>query len=365
MIVPVNPFVYDRPLAPGLAVRRQLETDLLLELARGGQSTRVVAPRRFGKTTLIATVGAELAPEGFLFVHADFSRVRQLDDVVARLRAAWAPALDRRGTSRLWRQISQRVDAHVEVGLPGVARGGITIAPAARREPIEALHELLAIPERLPRGRRAFVCFDEFPELLTARDDLDGIVRSHIQHHGSAASYCFAGSQASAMQVLFEDRRRPLFAQAREIRLGPIPTAELGAWLTERFGESLPAVPGDVLAQAIIGRTGGHPQRAMMLAHFVWERAGDVEAALAEALNQASGEIEQMWRDLEPGQRRALATAAAGYRRLLGSDALAASGSAKTTMQAARRALLIDGHLREGEGGIEVSDPFVPLWLAA
>lgn len=34
-------------------------------------------------------------------------------------------------------------------------------------------------------------------------------------------------------------------------------------------------------------------------------------------------------------------------------------------MQAARRALLIDGHQREGAGGIEVSDPFVPLWLAA
>src|SRR2546423_1696211 len=72
----VNPFVYDRPLSPDLALRRQVETDLLVELARGGQSSRLVAPRRYGKTTLVGTVGAELASEGFLFVHADFSRVR-------------------------------------------------------------------------------------------------------------------------------------------------------------------------------------------------------------------------------------------------------------------------------------------------
>jgi hypothetical protein len=167
------------------------------------------------------------------------------------------------------------------------------------------------------------------------------------------------------MQVLFENRRRPLFAQAREVRLGPMPSEQLRAWLAERIDVSRPRVPGEALADAIVQRTGGHPQRAMMLAHFAWEHTGDVESALAEALNQASGEIEQMWRDLEPGQRRALATAAAGYRHLLGADALAASGSVKTTMQAARRSLLIDGHLREGAGGVEVTDPFVPLWLTS
>ena len=364
IIVPINPFVYDRPLAPELALRRQVEADLMAELARGGQSSRLVAPRRYGKTTLIGMVGAELAREGFVFAHGDFSRVRQLDDVVARLRAAWEPALDRRGTSRLWRQINRRLAGYLEVGVPGIARAGIRIPAAARPRPIEALHELLAIPERLPRGRRAFVCFDEFPELLTARDDMDGLVRSHIQHHGHAASYCFAGSQASVMRVLFEDRRRPLFAQAREVGLSPIPGAELRTWLAERIGRTGSAGRAEALARAIVERTDGHPQRALMLAHFAWERVGDLDAALTDAVGQASGEIEQMWRDLEPGQRRALATAAAGYRHLLGSDALAASGSAKTTMQAARRALLTDGHLREVDGGVQVTDPFVPLWLA-
>jgi hypothetical protein len=33
-------------------------------------------------------------------------------------------------------------------------------------------------------------------------------------------------------------------------------------------------------------------------------------------------------------------------------------------MQAARRALLIKGYLHEDQGGVVVTDPFVPLWLA-
>jgi hypothetical protein len=41
----------------------------------------------------VGTVEAELASKGFLFVHVDFSRVRQLDDAVARLRAVLSFAI--------------------------------------------------------------------------------------------------------------------------------------------------------------------------------------------------------------------------------------------------------------------------------
>lgn len=358
-------------------IGREDEVQTLAGLACAGQGSRLVAPRRYGKTSLLRVVGEHLAQEGFVFVHVDFSRVRWLDDVALRLRSAWERALSRAGTRRLWRRLDKRLGTHLEVGLPGVVRGGINVAPATQARPLEAVHELLAIPEHLHGrgGRRAFVVFDEFSELLTARDDLDGIVRSHIQHHGQAASYCFSGSEASVMRVLFEDRRRPLFAQAREVALGPLPEAELRFWLADVFDRpdappSGAAADPASLAAMISERAHGHPQRAMMLAHFIWERLpvddpGDLRSAVAAAVNEASGEIEQMWRDLQPGQRRALATAAVGYRHLLGPKALAASGAAKTTMQAARRTLLADGHLREhGQGGVQVTDPFVALWLA-
>lgn len=369
-----NPFIFDRPVAPTALIGREHELELLAHLARGGQNSRLVAPRRYGKTSLLGSVGERLRAERFVFVHADFSRVRRLDDVALRLKAAWEKALSSTsGMRRFWRQLDKRVGAYMEIGVPGVARGGITIASADRRRPLEAVHELLAIPEHLPgTRRRAFVVFDEFPELLTVSDDLDGIVRSHIQHHGGTASYCFAGSQASAMRALFEDRRRALFAQARDIELGPLQEDQLRSWLADRLSRDNGAAANsnaEALAQAVYDQTRGHPQRAMMLAHFVWERLpasgpDEFRTALSMAIKEASGEIEQMWSNLNPGQRRALAAAAAGYRHLLGPSALAASGTAKTTMQAARKALLAEGYLREHErGGVEPTDPFVALWL--
>lgn len=366
--------MYDRPVAPTSLIGREQELELLAHLARGGQNSRLVAPRRYGKTSLLGSVGERLRAERFVVVHADFSRVRRLEDVALRLRAAWDLALSSTsGLRRFWRRLDKRVGGYLEIGVPGIARGGITIASSDPPRPLEALHELLAIPEHLPGTRhRAFVVFDEFPELLTVSDDLDGIVRSHIQHHGEAASYCFAGSQASVMRALFDDRRRALFAQARAVDLGPLREDQLRSWLADRFSRAEGPDAGsnaESLARAVYDQTRGHPQRAMMLAHFVWERlpassAGDFAIALSAAIREASGEIEQMWRDLNPGQRRALAAAAAGYPHLLGSSALAASGSAKATMQSARKALLAEGQLRESErGGVEPTDPFVALWL--
>ena len=68
---------------------------------------------------------------------------------------------------------------------------------------------------------------------------LDGLVRSHVQHHVDVASYCYAGSQASLLRALFEDRRRPLFGQAREVTLPPIAPDAIAVWVVERLLDRL------------------------------------------------------------------------------------------------------------------------------
>ena len=65
--------------------------------------------------------------------------------------------------------------------------------------------------------------FDEFQDLLVARQDLDGLLRSRIQYHDDAAAYVYAGSEPSMMRELFDARERPLFGQADPLALGPAP----------------------------------------------------------------------------------------------------------------------------------------------
>lgn len=350
-----NPFLFDRPLPPDQLIDREAELRLLAEMAEAGQSTRLSAPRRYGKTTLLRALAARLRPE-WLVAHADLSGVRDMADVALRLREAWSEAL--RGARRPPRAAARRLDSlriELEVGVPGAR---VRASREAGTSPLEAVHDLLSLPTQIGQ-RRALVIFDEFSELLSV-GELEGVVRSHAQHHGERASYCFAGSQMSVMAAIFGDSRRPLFAQARSVELSPLPRAELVRWLCDRDPRL-----GEETAAALADRAAGHPQRAMLLAHFLWEQPqrteADLDAALQDALAEARPEIEQARDSLSPAQRRVLNAASRGHTQLLSRAALAEIGLAKSTVQAARDALLARGLLRPADAGHRPVDPFLNL----
>jgi len=364
-----NPFHYDRPLPPDEAIDRPRERTLMAELAEGGQTSRLAAPRRYGKTTLIGALATELRARGWIVAVSDFSRCRRIEDIGERLYDGWRRALDRRGTRSLWKKANREMEATVEAGVPGVARARIRGGQRGRGErPLARLHSLLALPERIAdlAGRQILVVFDEFQDLLTAGEDLDGLVRSHVQHHARIASYCYAGSQASLLRALFEDRTRPLFGQAREVTLDPLESEAIAGWVVERFNASGRPLPAGS-AGALAAGAAGHPQRAAMVAHFLWQqpRLDEAAASAAEqqALSAAAGELEQLWSSLTRAQRQVLGLAAEGRPHLLSKPALEAMGLAKSTAQHARDLLVAEGHLRSENHAYGLNDPFLARWL--
>ena len=364
-----NPFVYDRPLPPTDAIDRPDERTLLSDLAEGGQTSRLAAPRRFGKTTLITALAADLRTRGWIVCVADFSRCRTIEDVGERLYDGWRRGLDRRGTRSHWKKANRELEASIEAGVPGVARGSVRGRRVGRGDrPLAGLHRLLALPEALTaaQARPILVVFDEFQDLLTAGEDLDGLIRSHVQHHVDIASYCYAGSQASLLRALFEDRQRPLFGQAREVPLTPIMADAIQDWVLERFRSGGRALAEDSAA-ALAAGAAGHPQRAAMVAHFLWRQArldeSAVLAAEAEALHAAEGEMEQLWDDLTRAQRQVVGLVADGVTELLAGSSLEAMGLGKSTAQQARDVLEAEGHLRREGNRFALVDPFLGSWL--
>jgi len=362
-----NPFFYDRPLPPEDSIDRPREQALLAELADGGQTSRLAAPRRFGKTTLIGALAADLRAAGWVVCVTDFSRCRTIEDIGERLYDGWRRALDRRGTRTAWKRANRDVEAGVEAGVPGIARASVRGKSVGRGErPLARLHALLAMPETLAVERRILVVFDEFQDLLTAGEDIDGLVRSHVQHHAGLASYCYAGSQASLMRALFEDRQRPLFGQAREVTLAPFTAEAIAQWVQARFAAAGRRLPAES-AGALGAGASGHPQRAAMVAHFLWEQArldeDGLRAAEAAALSAAEGELEQLWSDLTRPQRQVLGAVAEGEAKLLSARSLERMGLGKSTAQQARDVLEAEGYLRGDAGAIVATDPFVARWL--
>jgi hypothetical protein len=363
-----TPFRFDGPVAPALLIDREDELRALGRRAGDRVGVRLAAPRRYGKTSLLLAHAAQLREAGWRTAHVDFGGVSDMTDVARRVAAGYGP-LDP-GWMR----------AHVggllaRLGLSlGTAGATVTFGPRPAAPDAEAaeavLHRLLDLPLALHErdGRPTLVVLDEFQDLLVARRDLDGLLRSRIQYHGDVAAYVYAGSEPSLMRELFDRRERPFFGQADPLALGPLPLDAALADLGARFArEGLD--PGEALGELAVF-AGGHPQRLMLLCYLLAERlhagedgtAGAAELVVGDAIARTQPAHEALWRQLRRSEKVVLAGVADGIppaSPLLAQD----HQLGRNTLHEAAERLVDQGHLSRGAGGVTVVDPLLAEWL--
>ena len=363
-----TPFPFEGPVPPELLIDRASELALLARRAGDRVSVRLVAPRRYGKTSVLIAHAGRLRQTSWRTAHVDFSRVADLTDVARRLAAAYAH-LDTPWVRAHLGGLLARLGVSLSPIGPAVSIGPRPMTPdAAAAETI--LPRLLDLPKTLWDDDRTptLVVFDEFQDLLVARKDLDGLLRSRIQYHGDAAAYVYAGSEPSMMRELFDRRERPLFGQADPLALDPLPIDETLADLAARFaGEGLD--PGDALSELVVFAA-GHPQRTMLLAYLLADRlatqapgtpqtAADV---VDDALARTQPAHQALWQQLGRSERVVLAAVADGTPPT--SRALAAEHQlARGTLDAAAARLADQGHLIRNPRDSRLVDPLLAEWL--
>jgi len=365
-VADANPFVYSRPVAPEDVLDREEEVAQLLSLAGGGHYVRLFAPRRFGKTSLLRKTLAEAERGGELVpVLVDLYGVLSYADVTIRIERAYAQL---RGTvRRTIESILRTTGLGLSLGAPGIS---VKLQLEPRTDPLPALHALLDLPERVAErsGSRVLVALDEFQD-ITKVQDFDKLLRSHIQHQGESASYVFCGSEPGMMRELFDVKGRPLYGQAEPLRLGRLADQDVAAYIAERFSRTKRSA--DRVLDALLSTARGHPQRAMLLAHRLWDevspgKSGDEDewqAALARTRSQVAAEFDALWRGLETNEQRALRALALFPEAPYGARALGAVDLKKSGAHYAVRSLLAKGELEEENGRTVFVDPLFELWL--
>jgi hypothetical protein len=366
-----NPFRYSEPLPVEELIDRETEAARLLERAGEGNNSRLVAPRRYGKTSLLRRALHDAERDGWAIVYVDFFGVLTVTDIAQRIERAYAEQLSGRLGS-WFSGVRRMLRPTIRAG-GGLVPGAVEVTVDAQAEP--PLLERLALPRRLHErhGRRTLVVFDEFQDVLATQDRTDAIIRSEIQHHGDAASYVFAGSHLGMMRELFADRRRAFYGQAAPIELPPLPADEVAEHVAERFertGRSIGSALDPLLELA-----NGHPQRTMLLAHALWERTQPGEAADEETWAAAEDavaldvhdELRAIWSSLKPSQRRVLAAVAENTQRLYASDRRH-GGSRGGAVRSAAQTLADRGEIVRDESvptGYRVTDPLLARWMRA
>jgi hypothetical protein len=366
-----NPFRYSLPVPVADLVDREDEAELLLGRASEGNNSRLVAPRRFGKTSLLRRTLHDAGRRGWAAVYVDFFGVLTLDDIAQRIERAYAEQLS--GRLATWFSGVRRMLRPTLRAGGGPVPGAVEVTVDAHAEP--PLLERLALPRRLHErhGQRTLVVFDEFQDVLAAQERADAVIRSEIQHHGDAASYVFAGSHLGMMRELFADRRRAFYGQAAPVALPPLPPDDVAEYISARFARTGRDV-GEAL-DPLLDLAGGHPQRTMLLAHAVWEAtppgAAATEATWAAAEDRVArdtrDELRAVWTSLPASQRRVLAAIADNTRGLYAAERRH-GGSRGGAVRGATRALEDRGEIvpdRAGATGYRVVDPLLARWVRA
>lgn len=369
-----NPFVFSEPVAPTDLLDREEEAVLLIERAVGGHNSRLVAPRRYGKTSLLRRVLADADAQGLVGVYVNFFGVLTSTDVTARIESAYADQLPRR-LARWFEGVRRTLKGSIRAGGAPLPVGvELNVGSASER----GLLDWLALPRQLhaAKGTRAMIVFDEFQDVMLAGSRIDAVIRSEIEQHGDAASYVFAGSHVGMMRELFASKRRAFYGQAGAVELSPLSPIDVAEYVGERFERARRDV-GEALGP-LLDFCEGHPQRTMLLAHFLYERTVPNERADAAAFTaaldrilaiEAGDELRAVWSALAPGQRRALTAVAEDSGPLYGAAVQRRVGGARGgSVTASVRSLLDAGEVVEDatrRTGYRVIDPLLAYWVRA
>jgi hypothetical protein len=369
MITDVNPFVYSHPIAPDDIIDRDEETERLLAAAVGGHYVRLYAPRKYGKTSLLRRVLRDAErDEGMIPILVDLYGVLSIADVAIRFERAYARQLKGKTRARV-EEFFQSTGLGLSLGALGIS-ARLQLNP--RTDPLPALHALLDLPLRLEEGGgfRALIVLDEFQDITKVKE-MDAVLRSHIQFQGEVASFVFAGSEPGLMRELFEHRERPLYGQAVPLRLGRLADADIAAYIIGRFretGRSVGEAPNPLLVAAQ-----GHPQRAMLLAHRLWEEVepgdaatlGDWARAHASALAELQPEFDANWRRLSTNAQKALRAVVAGAGSPFQRRVLEQLDLPKSTARASLRALAGSATVEQRGEEYAIVDPLFAEWIAS
>lgn len=363
----LNPFVYQAPTPPNDLIDRAEELKELSDLVEGGHFVRMVAPRRYGKTSLLWRLAEDCERDlGIPAVRVDFYSVLSLADVAIRLEEAYTRSLH--GPLRKFvRDLMRTWNIGVNLGIAGLAA---RFEANPKTDPLPALHRLLELPAEVAakHGGKVVVIFDEFQDLYSI-EGAEGIIRSHIQHHAGRASYIFAGSEPRLMERIFSDRSRPMLGQAHPVNLGPLPPGPLANYIINRFEINNRQLEDKAL-DGLLALVDGHPQRAMMMAHYLFKHtkkghSADLATfgdALDDALSSLTEGLERTIRSMTPNQQRVMNAIALSPDSIHSQMTASRFGIKRTSIPSTVESLVATGDLRE-DPDLRIVDPFLAYWL--
>lgn len=300
-----NPFIFGRAAEGNFFTDRREDAKRLDANLTHGINTILISPRRWGKTSLVKKVIADIEDPMIKVVFIDVFRCKSEYEFYR----TFANAVIKQTSTKMeeWIETAKGFLANIS---PKFSFGSDPLNDftlSFEWSPKDDTEDtILALPERIAekKGVRIVVCLDEFQQVADFSDSVtfQKKLRSVWQHQQNV-TYCMFGSKKHLMENIFNDKSMPFYKFGDMMFLKKIPTEEWVYFICKKFHETGKVITEEQ-ATKICELTENLSSYVQHLAWLVWYKADklvidkDIDAAINDLLEQNKvffqREIEQL-----------------------------------------------------------------------
>lgn len=294
-----------KPVTGSELIGRENEVKEIINTLKAGQSVVLIAPRRFGKTSIMTEVLNRLSSQNYftgavdLFTTPDLGQLafeitgqvlknKKLDEALSRLKNNLGEIL----SNINFRQEIEDAEFILGFGKP-------------QKNPWEQLRSSVRFIESFSIKHKKKFCFalDEFGDI----EKLDGteiikLFRGVIQGQKQSV-YIFCGSYESVMNRLFVTSKSPFYRMVRIIQPGFIAQGPLTEFIESKFQELKIKFDMDHINRGI-EFTKGHPYYARLFVQEYYfqflqnKKMPDIEIVFQSMMASENNYLEKLWDDI-------------------------------------------------------------------
>jgi hypothetical protein len=269
-MIPANYFPEGLALGDAF-INREKERAYLINRVKLNKHTVLIAPRRYGKTSLVTKVASDLKMPYCsidLLAASSIEYVRdQMVDKVSRLVFELSPRLNKAKEKLI--QIFNKMKPEISVGVFG-QRLRLNLSSS----PLKDITELLLRLDETAKvfKKHAVIFIDEFQQIsqLPNGHSIEASIR-HAVERSTHITYVFSGSSRQLLAQMFGDHGRPLYRLCQTLtieRMSENVYAEHLQHLSKLKWKKI--IPDDVL-EHIFRLTEYHPFYMNVLCQLLWE----------------------------------------------------------------------------------------------
>lgn len=293
---------------------RVAETATLVGNLKNGKHTLLVAPRRYGKSSLAekAIEKAELPSVkiNFHLCTSEAEIAKLILDSIVKLIGTSIGSVEK---------IIQSIKKYLSNLEPLLSFGSdvasLKLVPKQQANYAVIISEALLLLEKLLREkkRRAVIFFDEFQEISHIGENMgiEGAIRTAAQETQCLAMM-FSGSIRSLLLSMFEDEARPLYKLCRKIKLERISAADYEKHIQKIAKDTWGSILNQSVFDRLMNLSNRHPYYVNYLCDSIWESnrllpdINSVDEAWRRVVEEEWSDAVKELSDLPLGQRRVL-----------------------------------------------------------